>query len=358
MAPHDTPEKKPFRTRLPSCTTSIRAPSVHDNDTPRSDESESEDKVDLRKATKSPDSTTAEEPQKGLVKDVTVTKWADYTKKYGFAYQLSNGSTGVLFNDETKIIYSPIHDKAHYFNGIDMVLNDFENFSTKPLGDYSSDLRKKVKILSYLRKVLKRDEAKVSLTVNKPTECPNSVVYVKKWNKVDDKLIFKLSSKLMQIIKSNKNEILLKYDVGQADLYKPNGDIKSTTLSHETKKYIFSGSKSLSQKLELIETLLTQDQAVPKYAQNKAKDMNMTTYTASKIDNVSNATSMLLSTPTKDWSITHSLRRNRFKKNYGINTNQSTCHTPFKELNTKTSSNIHVSSTNDFRNYASKTNKE
>lgn len=33
-----------------------------------------------------------------------VSKWVDYSDKYGLGYQLSDNSVGVLFNDVTKII--------------------------------------------------------------------------------------------------------------------------------------------------------------------------------------------------------------------------------------------------------------
>ena len=36
-----------------------------------------------------------------------VKKWVDYSTKYGLGYLLSNGSTGVYFNDSTKIILEP-----------------------------------------------------------------------------------------------------------------------------------------------------------------------------------------------------------------------------------------------------------
>lgn len=32
-----------------------------------------------------------------------VTKWVDYSNKYGFGYQLSNQSVGVLFNEGTHL---------------------------------------------------------------------------------------------------------------------------------------------------------------------------------------------------------------------------------------------------------------
>lgn len=39
--------------------------------------------------------------------DVWVKKWVDYSSKYGLGYLLSNGATGVFFNDSSKIILDP-----------------------------------------------------------------------------------------------------------------------------------------------------------------------------------------------------------------------------------------------------------
>lgn len=36
--------------------------------------------------------------------EVWVKKWVDYSNKYGLGYLLSNGATGVFFNDSTKIV--------------------------------------------------------------------------------------------------------------------------------------------------------------------------------------------------------------------------------------------------------------
>ncbi|XP_025890741.1 serine/threonine-protein kinase PLK3 isoform X1 [Nothoprocta perdicaria] len=45
---------------------------------------------------------------------VWVSKWVDYSNKYGFGYQLSNRSIGVLFNDGTHMMLSPNHKMVHY----------------------------------------------------------------------------------------------------------------------------------------------------------------------------------------------------------------------------------------------------
>lgn len=36
-----------------------------------------------------------------------VSKWVDYSDKYGFGYQLCDESMGVMFNDTTKLILLP-----------------------------------------------------------------------------------------------------------------------------------------------------------------------------------------------------------------------------------------------------------
>lgn len=35
---------------------------------------------------------------------VYIKKWVDYSSKYGLGYLLSDGSTGIYFNDSTKMI--------------------------------------------------------------------------------------------------------------------------------------------------------------------------------------------------------------------------------------------------------------
>ncbi|KAI6063960.1 Serine/threonine-protein kinase PLK3 [Aix galericulata] len=45
---------------------------------------------------------------------VWVSKWVDYSNKYGFGYQLSNRSIGVLFNNGTHMALSPNHKTVHY----------------------------------------------------------------------------------------------------------------------------------------------------------------------------------------------------------------------------------------------------
>eukprot|EP00828_Plagiopyla_frontata_P008236 TRINITY_DN1407_c0_g3_i2.p1 TRINITY_DN1407_c0_g3~~TRINITY_DN1407_c0_g3_i2.p1 ORF type:complete len:384 (+),score=53.97 TRINITY_DN1407_c0_g3_i2:341-1492(+) len=73
--------------------------------------------------------------------EVWVRKWVDYSSKYGLGYLLSNGSTGVFFNDSTKII---LHPKATYFEYMERKQNDKQDIiSQHTFSDYPKELKKK-----------------------------------------------------------------------------------------------------------------------------------------------------------------------------------------------------------------------
>jgi polo-like kinase 1 len=47
--------------------------------------------------------------------NVWVKKWVDYSSKYGLGYMLSNGCSGVFFNDSTKVVLDlNAHDFYYY----------------------------------------------------------------------------------------------------------------------------------------------------------------------------------------------------------------------------------------------------
>lgn len=51
----------------------------------------------------------------GSRNNLWVTQYVDYSAKYGLGYLLSNGTSGVIFNDTTKII---LDTKGEYFEYI------------------------------------------------------------------------------------------------------------------------------------------------------------------------------------------------------------------------------------------------
>ena len=77
--------------------------------------------------------------------EVYVKKWVDYSSKYGLGYLLSNGCSGVFFNDYTKIIFDPKKEYFEYLERKPLEKND--KLRCYWLKKYPKDLHKKVTLL-------------------------------------------------------------------------------------------------------------------------------------------------------------------------------------------------------------------
>ncbi|XP_055856453.1 serine/threonine-protein kinase polo [Episyrphus balteatus] len=76
-----------------------------------------------------------------------ISKWVDYSDKYGFGYQLCDEGMGVMFNDTTKLIMLP--------NGINVHFIDKDGKETyMNVGQYPKHLDKKMKLLSYFKRYM------------------------------------------------------------------------------------------------------------------------------------------------------------------------------------------------------------
>lgn len=84
--------------------------------------------------------------------EVFVKKWVDYSSKYGLGYLLSNGSSGVFFNDCTKIVVDP---SKEYFEYMERRASDrVDVMSAYSLKAYPKELHKKVTLLQHFRSYL------------------------------------------------------------------------------------------------------------------------------------------------------------------------------------------------------------
>eukprot|EP00742_Colponemidia_sp_Colp-10_P009409 GILJ01010256.1.p1 GENE.GILJ01010256.1~~GILJ01010256.1.p1 ORF type:complete len:759 (-),score=114.58 GILJ01010256.1:264-2540(-) len=154
----------------------------------------------------------------GLVEpDVWVKKWVDYSSKYGLGYLLSDGSTGVFFNDNSKIILSTDGSRFEY---VERRAHDKvdERFS-HTLESYPSGLQKKVTLLKHFKSYLlggdkelqqfaeerKSTRATTPFSSNSVVEMP----YVKKWMRTRHAVMFRLSNKIVQVNFLDQTEIIL-----------------------------------------------------------------------------------------------------------------------------------------------------
>ena len=141
--------------------------------------------------------------------EIWVKKWVDYSSKYGLGYLLSNGSTGVFFNDSSKIVLDP---RGQVFEYMERRASDKQDVVTShTLTDYPKELQKKVTLLQHFRSYLEND-GKGESDANQFTEEElNKIgtVYVKKWMKTKHAIMFRLSNKIVQVNFTDKTEIIL-----------------------------------------------------------------------------------------------------------------------------------------------------
>lgn len=151
--------------------------------------------------------------------ELWVTKWVDYSSKYGVGYILSDGSIGVYFNDSTKIVLVP---EGNLFDYVTRRTQEKpEVRTTHSFEDYPEELKKKVTLLRHFKNYMLTDvlekkdgatagESSLQLPIQRPMVYePGTVPYVKKWTRNKHAIMFQLSNKIVQVIFFDKTEAVL-----------------------------------------------------------------------------------------------------------------------------------------------------
>ena len=174
--------------------------------------------------------------------EIYVTKWVDYSSKYGLGYLLNNGYIGVYFNDCSKILFNPKTNDISYverqttkekdmvysfqLNGAPKELQKkmliFQNFKKYFEEEIKSDKEKEEKEKE--GKVDKEEQLKMCKTTKKkPKKLEKQkttvkdddlikyeeAIYLRKWMKTKQAMIFRLSNKTIQVGFQDHTEVIL-----------------------------------------------------------------------------------------------------------------------------------------------------
>jgi hypothetical protein len=152
-----------------------------------------------------------------------VTRYVDYTSKYGLGFLLNEGSSGVYFNDSTKTALESDGETFQYIERLAPSEHDTSpqkvesTVETFTLACYPESLKKKVTLLKHFRNYLleqqkkaDEDDSVVPSSVNAVAH--DSLVYVKKWVRTKHAILFRLSDQTIQIVFYDQTEILLTPD--------------------------------------------------------------------------------------------------------------------------------------------------
>ncbi|XP_013406101.1 serine/threonine-protein kinase PLK1 isoform X2 [Lingula anatina] len=120
-----------------------------------------------------------------------VTKWVDYSNKYGFGFQLSNKMVGVLFNDMSRMALSSDGREINYFD----VTDKMSTFATENI---PPSLQKRVQLLLYFGAYM--DEHLIrGGDIQGPRHAGCEPVYMKKWFRTSKAIVMYLSNRTLQI---------------------------------------------------------------------------------------------------------------------------------------------------------------
>jgi len=124
---------------------------------------------------------------------VWVSRWVDYSDKYGFGYSLNDDSKGVVFNDITKLVlqadghniqYIDYEGAEHYYN----------------LQEYPESIEKKVKLLNYFKNYMNEHLLKAGADMSgRDNEVMSRIPCLKTWFRTSRAVVMHLSNGTIQI---------------------------------------------------------------------------------------------------------------------------------------------------------------
>ena len=124
-----------------------------------------------------------------------ISKWVDYTDKYGIGYQLCDNSVGVLFNDITKIVLMTDETNMHYIerDGSERYLK----FNACP-----QELYKKLTLLKYFRNYMNEHLLKTG-DKPKPRDGDDLVrlPHLNNWFRTRNAIVFQLTNGTVQVLR-------------------------------------------------------------------------------------------------------------------------------------------------------------
>jgi polo-like kinase 1 len=133
----------------------------------------------------------AEDPK--VAPMVWVSKWVDYSDKYGFGYALCDESIGVVFNDLTKLLLLSDGSNIHYID-----FECVEHYYT--LQEFSVTLEKKVKLLNYFMNYMKEHLLKAGANIQmREGDELSRIPSLKVWFRTSRAVVMHLTNGTLQV---------------------------------------------------------------------------------------------------------------------------------------------------------------
>ncbi|KAJ8951868.1 hypothetical protein NQ318_019844 [Aromia moschata] len=133
---------------------------------------------------------------------IWVSKWVDYSDKYGFGYQLSDEGVGVMFNDTTKLILLPNGINVHYVDK-----NGDESYMT--VDNYPKSYDKKMKLLSYFSRYMREHLIKTGASACREVDTMSRTPHLHQWCRSTSGVLMQLNNGTVQMNFGDHTKIIM-----------------------------------------------------------------------------------------------------------------------------------------------------
>jgi len=205
-------------------------------------------------------------PTKPLPTKRWVTRYVDYTSKYGLGFLLNDGSSGVYFNDSTKVILAGQSEKFQYVERRKSgAQSNFREPSIRKytLSNYPEALQKKVTLLKHFKNYLLEQQQGEGNVEERGTDNyseswdDDQLVYLKKWVRTRHAILFRLSNRTVQVVFYDHSEVILSSEARLVTFVNKSQQ-RSTHLVHDVTKDPKSEiAKRLKYAMDILQQLIT-----------------------------------------------------------------------------------------------------
>lgn len=130
---------------------------------------------------------------------VFIASWVDYTHKYGTAYALTDGSTGVYFNDSTTMIVSPNNEHFDYIACRKGNVYGRRHYKAQQFPTDVSDLKRKRYLVEYFNGYIDRELKRDVPWTFIDDERTRNMDFLVKYYRLKQAIAFKLSNDVLQV---------------------------------------------------------------------------------------------------------------------------------------------------------------
>lgn len=215
-------------------------------------------------------------------KKTLITKWVDYSSKYGIGYKLSNGCYGVLYNDSTKMLLNENCFDFLYVKRESSSKQNISNLSSNyTFKEYPESLKKKVILLQHFKSYL--DGVKFEVPEVAPYQkVEYEDVFLKKWRRAKKALLFRLSNKVIQVVFQDVSELILSSGSGNVTFITSKREVRNTPLYQDLEKKDPSLFKRLNYAKEILVHMINPSKTETELneKENKSRDGAVTSRVA------------------------------------------------------------------------------